>query len=82
MHKVTSHHKCTTVVEFTTATAKVMYIFTLFLYIVFHERDLRKQLFAHRFYTKSFPYFSVPGTEASGTTVDRMTVCVNVFFIN
>lgn len=29
-----------------------------------------------------FPYLSVPGTEASGTTVDRATMCVDVFFID
>lgn len=34
------------------------------------------------FYTKMFPYLSVPGTEASGTTIDRATVCVDVFFID
>lgn len=34
------------------------------------------------FYTKCFPYLSVPGTEASGMTVDRTTVCVDVLFMN
>lgn len=51
------------------------------IYTDFHMRDLRRRLFAHHFYIKSFPYLPAPGTEASGT-VDRATVRVDVFFLN
>ncbi len=57
--KVTSHHKCTVILKSKMARTKVIVDIYIISLHCFHERDLRKHLFAHNFLYKKFPLTSL-----------------------